>query len=196
MTARTSPAAQRDADPGINHRTAADPGAQHSDAEVDGTFYAISDLESIVKAVIRQAPDKAHRWLMWEAFTAAIEAAAEYSQEMPWDPPEAVTRVSARLASRALIRMLEAIPDIAERDRLAKVGEREAEKVEQRLESGISDASPSPGYSLRCQYCGNPIPAARGKKARYCKNSHRVNAHRRAKREAERIANAMAPAAR
>lgn len=167
------------------------------DAELDGTFYAVSDVESIAKAVIRAAPARTHRWLMWDAYQSAMEGAAESSAEMPWDPPEAVTRVTARSARHALIKTLEAIPDIAERDRLAKVAAREAEKVEQRMESGIpdSDVLAVPVSVLACQWCSAPIPLARGPKARYCRNSHRVSAHRAKKRAAER-ANATAPAAR
>jgi hypothetical protein len=45
---------------------------------------------------------------------------------------------------------------------------------------------------LTCQWCQRPIPLARGPKARYCRNSHRVSAHRAAKRERERQANAGA----
>lgn len=45
---------------------------------------------------------------------------------------------------------------------------------------------------LTCQWCQAPIPLARGPKARYCRNSHRVSAHRAKKREQERQANAGA----
>jgi hypothetical protein len=59
----------------------------------------------------------------------------------------------------------------------------------------VSNAPPSPGYSPKCQWCTAPIAAARGPKARYCSNSHRVMASRARKREAERV-NAAASADR
>jgi hypothetical protein len=55
-------------------------------------------------------------------------------------------------------------------------------------------AAPAPGQ-LRCQYCTDPIPPERGPKARYCKNSHRVIAHKMRKRAEEKAANEMAAGA-
>jgi hypothetical protein len=46
-----------------------------------------------------------------------------------------------------------------------------------------------PDFALHCQWCSGPIPVARGKKARYCSNSHRVTAHKARKRQQEREAN-------
>jgi hypothetical protein len=60
------------------------------------------------------------------------------------------------------------------------------------LESGrvIPCSGPAPAtadVSVRlCQHCGNPIPVARGLRARFCKNGCRVSSHRKAKRAAER----------
>ena len=54
---------------------------------------------------------------------------------------------------------------------------------------------PAPGYSPKCQHCGGPVKAARGPKARYCSNSHKVMASRARKREREHV-NATATAAR
>ena len=52
----------------------------------------------------------------------------------------------------------------------------------------------APVSVLTCQWCQAPIPLARGPKARFCKNSHRVSAHRAAKRERERANAAASPA--
>jgi hypothetical protein len=150
--------------------------AEHDDAELDTTFYAITDVESIAKQVIRQAPDKAHRWLMWDAFSSAMETAAENSTEMPWDPPEAVTRIAARSARRALIKMLEAIPGIPERDRLAKVTAKEAERVEARMESGIPD-SDGKHPARHCAGCG-AVYRPKRESSRYCGQNCRQAAYR------------------
>ncbi len=59
-----------------------------------------------------------------------------------------------------------------------------------------SDESPAAAVSvLKCAWCSAPIPLARGPQARFCKNSHRINAHRAKKREQER-ANAGTPPSR
>jgi hypothetical protein len=50
-------------------------------------------------------------------------------------------------------------------------------------DSGRVPASAVPVSVLACQWCSGPIPLARGPKARYCRNSHRVSAHRAKKRQ-------------
>lgn len=166
--------------------------AQHDDSD----FYLITDVEHIVKQVIRTVQARRLRWVMWTAWTEAASTFPAASAEYPWEIAAHPVRVHGEAAKDALLKMLYVVPDTGERDRLARVVAREAEKAEQRMASGIPDSGitdAGPVSVLRCQYCGNPIPAARGPQARFCKNSHRVNAHRRAKREAERAANA-APA--
>ena len=63
----------------------------------------------------------------------------------------------------------------------------EASEEYELAHSAVSAPPPSPGYQLRCQRCGNVIPAARGPRARYCKNGCRVMAARARKREAEKV---------
>lgn len=171
MTDRTSPAAKRDADfafnhadPGISHRTA----AGHDDQPAI-THYPVCDMEGLAKAIIRQAPDKVHRWLMWEAFQSAMEGAAESSREYPWDDPGSVTVLTPESAKAALLRMFAAIPDDGERDRLAKVAAKEAEILEDRLASGTCDtAVPDGKHPVRhCSQCGKPYRPQR-ESARTC----------------------------
>lgn len=51
----------------------------------------------------------------------------------------------------------------------------------------VPDPSPVTAVSvLKCAWCSAPIPVSRGPAARFCKNSHRISAHRAKKREAER----------
>ena len=55
------------------------------------------------------------------------------------------------------------------------------------LEESLSpdhDRAAVPGFALKCQWCSGDIPPERGPKARYCRNSHRVSAHRAKKRQA------------
>jgi len=65
----------------------------------------------------------------------------------------------------------------------------EAELYEQ--QAGLTDTGVQEDAASvrRCQHCGNLIPPARGKKARFCSDSHRVSSHRAARRAAERAAN-------
>jgi hypothetical protein len=53
-----------------------------------------------------------------------------------------------------------------------------------------------PDFALRCQWCSAPIPPERGPAARYCRNSHRVSAHRAKKRAEQRSANEVASGGR
>jgi hypothetical protein len=154
----------------------------------DSTFYLITDIEHIVKQVIRAArpPD---RHPMWKEYLAAVAGAAETSPDlMPWEDPEQATRITARHAKEVLFAVLTSVADTAERDRLAKVTAKEAGKVEQRMESG--ETGPAvPASVLSCAWCSRPIPLARGPKAKFCKNGCRVSAHRAKKRQQERQAN-------
>jgi hypothetical protein len=161
----------------------------------DSIFFAICDIEHIAKQVIRAARP-ASRHPMWKEYLGTMRAVTEASPDlMPWEDPEQATRITARHAKEVLFAVLEAVPDPAERDRLAKVTSKEAEKVEQRMESG--ETGPAvPVSVLSCAWCSRPIPAARGPKARFCKNGCRVSAHRAKKRAAERQANAGAPGGR
>ncbi len=144
--------------------------------------YAITDVTHIAKAVIKAAPVREHRWPAWEAFTAAMENGwAELSAEYPWEKPEKATWVSFAHARHALTAMLEAIPDSDERDRLAKVTAKEAERIEQRMEVGIpADAAASSG--LRCMVCSKPLPAGSKASRRTCGDSCRQKAYQARKR--------------
>ena len=138
--------------------------------------YAITDVESIAKAVIRQAPDKAHRWLAWKAFTASMQDDWELTAEYPWEQPEKATRVSLEHARYALLKMLEVIPDTAEQARLARVTAAECEKVETRMESGIPADTDKPAGSLPVRYCGHCAKPFRPRKpsAKWCSPSCRT----------------------
>jgi len=150
---------------------------QHDD-ELDTTFYPVSSIEGIAKAVIRAARAD-HRWIMWKAYSSAREDAAESSPDrMPWDPPETVTRLTARHARDVLTAMLEAVPDNAERNRLVPVITRACEQAEQRLEAGEPDSG-APAWMPKCGYCGQPC---KHKTARYCTPSHRQQAYKKRKR--------------
>src|SRR6266702_4185279 len=87
----------------------------------DSIFFAICDIEHIAKQVIRAARP-ASRHPMWKEYLGTMQAAAEASEDlMPWEDPEEVTRITARQAKAVLLAVLEAAPDPAESDRLAKV---------------------------------------------------------------------------
>jgi hypothetical protein len=100
------------------------------------------------------------------------------------DPHEAVSSIGhvieQRLSGDYILRLHSLVRGLTE----------QAELYEQ--ENGLTGTGipgpddPAPGYTPRCQHCGNPIPAARGPKARYCKNGCRVMASRARKRERER----------
>ena len=65
------------------------------------------------------------------------------------------------------------------------------------LEGAAGTAAPTArSFALKCQYCASPIPPERGPKARYCKKSHRVIAHKARKRAEQRAANKAAAAVR
>ena len=49
-------------------------------------------------------------------------------------------------------------------------------------EQETPDDTGVPDYLPRCAHCGNGIPAERGPRARFCKNSHRVAAAKKRKR--------------
>lgn len=60
-------------------------------------------------------------------------------------------------------------------------------------EETVPEAVPdSASFVLKCGWCGNPIPLARGKMARWCSNSHRVMASR-AKKRRERVSAGASP---
>jgi len=88
------------------------PAAEHDDDKPGITHYSVAELEGLAKAIIRQAPDKAHRWRMWAALTEAMEDAKEASAEYPWDDPRALTSITPESAKRAFLAMLTAVPDI------------------------------------------------------------------------------------
>jgi hypothetical protein len=97
--------------------------------------------------------------------------------------------VDAQEAALSLIQVIEARLPFSytlRRDHLRKRLVAAAEEYEL-AHGAVSDVPPSPGYSPKCQWCTAPIAAARGPKARYCSNSHRVMASRARKREAERV---------
>ena len=153
--------------------------AEHDDSEPGITAYPVCDVEGLAKAIIRQAPDKAHRWAMWESFTKALAGAREVSAEYPWDDPAEVTAVTPESARHVLLAMFEVIPDNAERDRLAKVAAKEAKILEDRLEAGISDVDvPAGRLPLRhCQACGQRYRPRR-ESSRYCGQNCRQQAFR------------------
>jgi hypothetical protein len=68
----------------------------------------------------------------------------------------------------------------------------ESERYEGPAEGSSSTSPAVPVSVLTCQWCQGPIPLARGPRARYCRNSHRVSAHKAKKRQQERQANAGA----
>lgn len=155
--------------------TASEP-ARHVDSEPDTTFYPVVMVEDICKAVIRAAHAPGLRQAMWEAVQARLKGAAEDSPDwMPWDLPETVTRITGEAASRCLIAMLEAVPDIAERNRLAKIGQREAEKAEQAEDTAGIPAGKLPVRC--CAQCGGRFRPKRDS-ARFCGQSCRQQAFR------------------
>lgn len=95
--------------------------------------------------------------------------------------------VDTREAARSVIQAVEArlpYPYTLRRDQLRERLTEEAERYEG---TGMPSSSPAVPLSvLTCQWCSRPIPLARGPKARYCSNSHRVSAHRAKKRQQER----------
>lgn len=153
-----------------------EPDGEHDDAGPGIiTHYPVPDIEGLAKAVIREAPDKAYRWLMWEAFSSAMEDAKAASTEYPWDDPQSLTSITPESARAALLKMFDAIPGDAERDRLAAVAAREAEIMEARLESGIPDSGvPDGKHPLRhCAQCGRRFSPKRPS-AKWCSPSCRT----------------------
>ena len=133
------------------------PPADPDDVELDSTYFPVSAIEHVAKEVIRAALP-VDRFAMWQAYTETVRDAAEHSADrMPWDPPEEVTRITARSARRVLTAVLTAIPDEEEQARLAKVGEREAEKAEQAQADGEHDTAhgiTGRFPSRHCRQCG------------------------------------------
>jgi len=94
--------------------------AEPGDGETATTYFSISDIEGIAKAVVRAAAYADHRWLMWKAYQSVLQDAAEYSPDrMPWGAPEAVTRISLEDAKVVLTAMLRAVPEVTREQALA-----------------------------------------------------------------------------
>ena len=114
------------------------------------TRYPVAELEDLAKSIIRQAAAREHRWLAWSAFQGAMKDARPDGREFPWEAAGKLTSITPDSAKDVMARMLMAVPDAAERDRLAKIGAREAEILETRLASGGPDPASS---GLGCQVC-------------------------------------------
>jgi hypothetical protein len=108
---------------------------------------------------------------------------------MPWEPLEVVTQITVRAAIEALTAMLKAVPDPAERKRLATVIANEADRVEQDAEaSGDRPAVPAGKQPVRhCGQCGRPYRPKRAGRSVYCSPACRVAAF-----EARKAANGTA----
>jgi len=159
------------------------PPADPDDVELDSTYFPVSAIEHVAKEVIRAALP-VDRFAMWQAYTETVRDAAEHSADrMPWDPPEEVTRITARSARRVLTAVLTAIPDEEEQARLAKIGEREAEKAEQAQADGEhGTAVPAGRYPpRRCRQCGKPFRPRRPN-GLYCRPACRQALWKLAKR--------------
>lgn len=167
---------------------------------LDSTYFAVADIEGIAKNTIRAA-HPADRQIAWQTFKAALEDEAELSESrMPWEDISSVTRVTAGAAVHALKAMLGTIPGEDEQRRLAKVCQREAERVEQRQEA---DGEHGPGIGVgryppqHCAYakCGR-LFRPRGPSAKFCSPACRQAAYKArqdARGEAGRAGNGQAP---
>ena len=123
------------------------------------TPYPVSLIEGIVKAVIRAALP-ADRGVMWKAYLATLADEAEASADrMPWEPPESVTVLPDSSARAVLAAVIMAVPGSGERKRLAKVAEREAQALEDRMRADPGSGAPGPG--LHCAACGKLLPPSK-----------------------------------
>jgi hypothetical protein len=131
---------------------------------LDRTYFPVAAIEDIAKAAVRAALP-ADRHPMWQAFSDVIQDAAVASpSRMPWDPPEAVTRLPAGAAVQALKAMLGMVNEPTEQKRLAAIVARECERVEQEASSENGVSIPAGNHPVRhCAGCGRPYRPQRAR---------------------------------
>lgn len=144
-----------------------------------GQLTPVTDLESLVKAVIRAATP-AHRQGMWDTYSAALAMAALASpSRMPWEPPDAVQSLPDPVATGIVVDVLRSVPDREERKRLLNVAVAQADRINAR-----DPASTLGRHQVRCQRCGRPFtPSSRTQ--RTCSHACRQGLYLARKRDAE-----------
>lgn len=160
--------------------TAVTPAPDQGGGEDEPGLLPVAALESAVKATIRQVRSPSLREAMWDAYTKAIAAAGTESPgHMPWEDRATAKVVTVTAARDVCVAVLEAIPELAERNRVKDdIMVPELDRAERSHPVGRAG-------TRHCGHCGRQY-ATTAPRSRYCSASCRVSAFKKRKRQAAR----------